>query len=96
MNAKEPHLANTENSGDGRILNIPYEKLPPEILRSIIEEFVTRHGTDYGEVEVPLEQRIRQVQKEIISGKLLILFDTQDQICNIVSRDDPAIKGYAL
>lgn len=93
MNEKTHCLGNTENSSDGRILNIPYENLSPDTLRSIIEECVTRGGTDYGEVEVTFEQKIRQVHREITSGKALILFDTKDQICNIVLRDDPRIKG---
>jgi len=80
------------NSDDGRILNIPCEQLSPETLRAIIEEFVTRDGTDYGEIEVQLEQKIQQVQKEIISGKAVILFDTKDQVCDIVLKDDPKVK----
>ena len=92
-NEKGPRFENNDNSVDGRILNISYEKLSPETLRSIIEECVTRDGTDYGEVEISLDQKINQVQKEIISGRALILFDTKDQICNIVSRDDAAVKG---
>jgi len=93
INEKEPLLGNAENSDDGRILNIPYKKLSPGTLRSIIEECVTRDGTDYGDVEVTLEQKTIQVHREITSGKALILFDTKEQICNIVSRDNPAIKN---
>jgi len=78
---------------DGRIVNIPWDKLSPETLMAIIKEYVTRDGTDYGEVDVPLEQKIMQVQNEIISGKALVLFDTKDQSCNIFSSEDPAIKG---
>ncbi len=70
------------------ILSISYEKLSPEALRAIIEEYVTRNGTDYGEVEMPLDQKIRQVHGELISGKAIILFDATDQTCNIVSKDD--------
>jgi uncharacterized protein YheU (UPF0270 family) len=33
---------------------IPYDQLNPETLHGVIEEFVTRYGTDYGEIEVPL------------------------------------------
>jgi len=74
------------------IVIIPCDQLSPDTLRAIIEEFVTRDGTDYGETEVPLEQKIRQVYKELISGKALILFDTVEQTCNIVARENPAIR----
>ena len=74
-------------------MSIPYDQLSPDTLTAVIEEFVTRDGTNYGETEVPLEQKIRRVQRQLISGKALVLFDTETQTCNIVSRDDPAIKG---
>lgn len=30
---------------------IPVHKLSPEALQGVIEEFITRAGTDYGEIE---------------------------------------------
>lgn len=92
-NEKGQCLENSERSGEGRIVSIPYDQLSPDTLTAVIEEFVTRDGTNYGETEVPLEQKIRRVQRQLISGKALVLFDTETQTCNIVSRDDPAIKG---
>ena len=38
-------------------LKIPYDQLNPETLHGVIEEFVTRDGTDYGEIEVSLDTR---------------------------------------
>jgi len=76
-----------------RILIIPPEKLSPDTLRAVIEEFVTREGTDYGEVEVSLETKIARVRKDLTSGKAILLFDRQDQACTIMSRDDPRIRG---
>ena len=39
-------------------LKIPYDQLNSETLNGVIEEFVTRDGTDYGEIEVSLETKI--------------------------------------
>jgi uncharacterized protein YheU (UPF0270 family) len=33
---------------------IPVNKLSPEALQGVIEEFISRDGTDYGEMEVSL------------------------------------------
>jgi hypothetical protein len=85
---KGSRLADDQIVNEGRILSISCEKLSPETLRAVIEEYVTRSGTDYGDVEVPLEQKVRQVHRELLSGKARILFDTIDQTCNIVSKDD--------
>ena len=41
---------------------IPWERIPPDTLERLIEEYVTRDGTDYGTVETPLETRVEQVR----------------------------------
>jgi uncharacterized protein YheU (UPF0270 family) len=46
-------------------LKIPYDQLNPETLHGIFEEFVTRDGTDYGEIEVSLETKISQVLSQL-------------------------------
>lgn len=47
-------------------VKIPYDQLSPEALHGVIEEFVTRDGTDYGEVEIPLETKIAQVLAVVV------------------------------
>ena len=42
---------------------IPYEKLSPEALKGLIEEFVTREGTDSGYTEKSLEDNVEMVKK---------------------------------
>lgn len=74
-------------------LKIPYEQLSPEALQGVIEEFVTRDGTDYGEIEVPLETKISQVLSQLKSGKAVIVFDQQSETCTILRSDDPVLKN---
>jgi uncharacterized protein YheU (UPF0270 family) len=73
-------------------LKIPYDQLSPEALHGVIEEFVTRDGTDYGEVEIPLETKIAQVFAQIKSGKAVIVFDQRSETCTILNSDNPALK----
>jgi len=87
--AKYPIRSSRNNE---HVVIIPHDKLPPDTLKGVIEEFVTRDGTDYGEIEVPLEQKVNQVYKELQSGRALILFDTVSQTCNIFAKDDPVLK----
>lgn len=75
-----------------KAVKIPYDQLSPEALQGVIEEFVTRDGTDYGEIEVPLETRLFQVMNQLKSGKVLIVFDIESETCNILRRDDPFVK----
>ena len=75
-----------------KAVKIPYEQLSPEALHGVIEEFVTRDGTDYGEVEIPLETKIAQVMAQIRSGKAVIVFDQETESCTILKSDDPLVR----
>ncbi len=74
-------------------VKIPYGQLSPEALRGVIEEFVTRDGTDYGEVEISLETKISQVLSQLKSGKAVIVFDQGTESCTILKNDNQALKG---
>ena len=74
-------------------VKIPYDQLSPEALQGVVEEFVTRDGTDYGEVEIPLETKIAQVLAQLRSGKAVIVFDQETESCTILKSDDPLVKA---
>lgn len=63
---------------------IPYQQLPPDTLQNLIEEFVTRDGTDYGESEISLQARVDQVKARLRSGEAVILFSQSTGQCNII------------
>jgi len=56
---------------------IPHQMLSPEALRSVIEAFVTREGTDYGEHAVPLETKIVQIRQQLDTGTVVIVYDEE-------------------
>jgi hypothetical protein len=76
-----------------KAVQIPYDQLSPEALEGVVEEFVTRDGTDYGETEATLETKINQVMDQLRTGKAVIVFDSELETCNIFRADDPALKG---
>lgn len=69
-------------------MEIPYQKLSPEVLLSVIEEFVTRSGTDYGEMEVPLQKKIEDVKYQLKIGKAAIYYDEDSYTCNILLKNE--------
>ncbi len=73
-------------------LKIPFDQLSLKALRGVVEEFVTRDGTDYGEVETPLEIKMNQVLNQLKSGKAVIVFDPESETCNILKSNDPLLK----
>lgn len=58
--------------------------LAPETLRRLVEEVATRDGTDYGEVETPLETRVRQLMAQLDRGEARIVWSAQTETINIV------------
>ena len=65
-------------------IDVPYERLDPETLRNVIEEFVTRDGADWGEVGGTLEEKVSQVMQQLRSRKIKIVFELNSQTANIV------------
>ena len=59
---------------------IPYQKLSPEALRGVIEEYVTRDGTEQTDAEV----KVGQVRRQLENGKLVITYDEKSRTCNIL------------
>jgi len=78
MSQKKP--ANLSEEG----VDVPYERLEPETLRNLIQEFVTRDGTDWGETGGTLEDKVEQVMHQLRSRKVKIVFDLKSQTANIV------------
>ena len=69
------------------LLIIPYDKLSSEALQGLIEESVTRDGTDYGEREVSLRSKVAQVRRQLEAGKSVILYNTEDSSTAIVMKE---------
>lgn len=66
-------------SPGGEPIEIPCGELSAEALRGVIESFVLREGTDYGEREYSLEQKVDQVRAQLVRGQARILFDPESE-----------------
>ena len=71
---------------------IPIDRLDAEILQGVIEEFISRQGTDYGEIEASRETSIRQVKRKLEKGLAVLVFDDETETTNILRADDPALR----
>lgn len=69
------------------VIRVPYERLSFDALESIIEDFVSREGTDYGMEEYSFEDKKAQVMIQIRTGKVVILFDPFAEACHLVLAD---------
>lgn len=65
---------------------IPHQQLSPSALQGLIEEFITREGTDYGLEEVSLQDKIAQVKRQLERGEVVILFDTASETVTLLTQ----------
>jgi hypothetical protein len=65
---------------------IPHRDLSAAALRGVLESFVLREGTDYGEREVSLDQKVAQVLRQLERGEAQIIFDPALESIDIVVR----------
>jgi uncharacterized protein len=72
---------------------IPVNRLSAEALRGVIEEFITRKGTDYGEIEVSLETGFMQVRQKLQTGSAVLVYDDESETTNILPADSPIVIG---
>jgi hypothetical protein len=63
---------------------VPYTELAPELLHAVVESYVLREGTDYGEKEFSLEEKVAHVIRQLKRGEARIMFDPESESVSIV------------
>ena len=63
---------------------VPHTDLSADALRGVVESFVLREGTDYGEREFSLEQKLAHVYRQLERGEAQIRFDPNTETIDIV------------
>lgn len=66
---------------------IPHRMLEADTLARLIEDFVTREGTDNGD-ETPLPVRVERVRHALDKGQAVIAFDPESQQCQLMRKQD--------
>ncbi len=62
---------------------IPWQQLENDTLHNLIKEFILREGTDYGEYEITLEQKVTQVLRQLQAEEVVIVFSELHQSVDI-------------
>jgi uncharacterized protein len=65
-------------------VDVPYERINPDTLRNLIQEFVTREGSDWSDADGTLEDKVGQVLRQLRDKKVKVVFDLSTQTANIV------------
>ena len=72
------------DSDDERLVEVDHRRLSAEARRGLIEELITREGTEYGHVEFSLEEKVEHVERQLESGEARVVYDTVEESANIV------------
>jgi uncharacterized protein len=71
-------------------VEVPYGELSADLLNAVIESFVLREGTDYGEREISLEDKVARVIGQLKRGEVKIVFDPESASVTIAVKRDAA------
>ena len=67
-------------------VQVPVGAISREALAALVREFVTRDGTDYGVVECTLQEKMRDVMRQLELGDAVIVFEGESETFTIVPR----------
>jgi uncharacterized protein YheU (UPF0270 family) len=79
MAIKQPHTNHNEKG-----IEVPSEKINPDTLRTLVEEFVTREWSELADGGYSLEDKIQQVLQQLKEKKVKVVFDFTSNTANIV------------
>jgi len=71
---------------------IPYQEIESDTLNNLIESFILREGTDYGEQEIPLSQKTEDVLQQLKSGTIVILYSQISETITFVHKSQITLQ----
>lgn len=67
---------------------IPFQQLNPDTLNALIEAFVLREGTDYGDSDISLQDKVQMVLQQLQQGKVVIVYSEQEESVDLMTERD--------
>lgn len=65
---------------------IPFSDIDQDTLNNLIEYYVLREGTDYGEHEIPLSEKVAAVKRQLKSGEVVIVYSELHETVNLMPK----------
>jgi uncharacterized protein YheU (UPF0270 family) len=65
-------------------VDVPLDRINPDTLRNLIVEYVTREWEELGDSGYTLDDKIKQVHRQLQEKKAKVVFDLTSNTCNIV------------
>lgn len=67
---------------------IPWQQLEPDTLNNLLESFVLREGTDYGQQEMSFAEKTEHLRRQLQSGEAVLVWSELHESLNIMRRDE--------
>ena len=67
---------------------VPHQQIPVELLNKLLDSFIGREGTDYGEVELTLEQKRVNLRSALERKDVFIAFDGESETFNLLTKTE--------
>lgn len=74
-------------------IEVPAQELSEQAITGLIDEFITREGTDYGTHEHSLEQKRASVLRQLQRNEIAIVFEFESESTTLLRREDLARLG---
>lgn len=69
-------------------IEIPFSRLSADAQDGVIDDFISREGTDYGWHEASLENKRAQVRAQIEDGRVKLVFDPSLESVTLLTVQD--------
>lgn len=77
-------MSETDSRDVPDMLEVPWQKLSPDALHGLLEELVTRDGTDYGAVELTTEEKAANLRKALEDKRAAIAFSPETETWSVI------------
>ena len=72
---------------------IPHQDVPGDLLRRLLESFIAREGTDYGEVERSLDEKVNDLRAQLSQKHIHIVFDGESESFTLITDREARALG---
>ncbi|MEP0201890.1 MAG: YheU family protein [Halioglobus sp.] len=72
-------------------LEIPPARLQTDVLQALLEEFASRDGTDYGENETSLQEKVDALHRQLLLGDIKLLYDAASEQWDLLPQDEALV-----
>jgi uncharacterized protein YheU (UPF0270 family) len=70
-----------------RFLLVPVARLAPDTLLALLQEFASRDGTDYGERELDLDEKVADLRRQLADASLKLVYDTETETWDLLEAE---------